>query len=419
MTSGPASFPDIQTHWAQAFIDALAQRQIVSGFPDGTFRPEQAVTRAEFAVMAQSSFPTLPFQRAYVPFKDISANHWAAKAIQWAYERGLLSGYPDQTFKPSEAISRVHSWVALVGGLGLGTSGTVPLATLYQDANQIPTWATTAIAAATEAAIVVNQPNPRQLRPNQPTTRAEVSVILYQSLVHLGQAGPIPSGAIGRWPVGSQTVLVNHRREFRAVWVAAVWNGDFPSKPGLTPQQQQAELIAILDQMQRLNFNALILQVRPEGDALYHSLLEPWSNWLTGTQGKPPTPFYDPLEFAIAQCHQRGMELHAWFNPYRARTARSTVNVAPHIAVTHPKVVYQWGNQLWMDPGAKVVEDRTYAVILDVVRRYDVDGIHLDDYFYPYPIAGQDFPDGETYRAYQNGGGKLALADWRRDNVNR
>ncbi|MFM7449358.1 MAG: family 10 glycosylhydrolase [Leptolyngbyaceae cyanobacterium] len=419
MTSGPANFPDIQTHWAQAFIDALAQRRIVSGFPDGTFRPEQAVTRAEFAVMAQSSFPTLPFQRVYVPFKDVPANHWAAKAIQWAYERGLLTGYPDQTFKPSAAIVRVQSWVALVGGLGLGTSGTVPLATLYQDANQIPTWATTAVAAATEAAIVVNQPNPRQLRPNQPTTRAEVSVILYQCLVQLGQVGPIPSGAIGRWPVGSQTVLVNHPREFRAVWVAAVWNGDFPSKPGLTPQQQQAELIAILDQMQRLNFNALILQVRPEGDALYHSSLEPWSNWLTGTQGKPPTPFYDPLEFAIAQCHQRGMELHAWFNPYRARTARSTVNVAPHIAVTHPNVVYQWGNQLWMDPGANVVEDRTYAVILDVVRRYDVDGIHLDDYFYPYPIAGQEFPDGETYRAYQKGGGNLALADWRRDNVNR
>jgi uncharacterized lipoprotein YddW (UPF0748 family) len=201
--------------------------------------------------------------------------------------------------------------------------------------------------------------------------------------------------------------------------MATVWNSDFPSQAGLSSQEQQAELITLLNQMQALNLNALILQVRPEGDALYASQLEPWSNWLTGTQGKAPEPFYDPLEFAIAQCHQRNIELHAWFNPYRARTSQRTVNVRPHLAATNPDVVYPWGTQLWMDPGARVVQDRAFNVIMDVLRRYDVDGIHLDDYFYPYPIAGQTFPDHNTYQAYRASGGSLSLADWRRENVNQ
>jgi uncharacterized lipoprotein YddW (UPF0748 family) len=184
-------------------------------------------------------------------------------------------------------------------------------------------------------------------------------------------------------------------------------------------EQQKAELVAIIKQLQALNFNALVLQVRPEGDAVYASELEPWSAWITGTQGKAPSPFYDPLEFAIAQCHQRNIELHAWFNPYRARANSQVPNVRPHIAVTNPEVVYQWGSQLWMDPGAKIVQDRAYNVIIDVVRRYDLDAIHLDDYFYPYPISGKPFPDDKTYGAYKASGGKLSLEDWRRENVNQ
>ncbi|HEY9597678.1 MAG TPA: family 10 glycosylhydrolase, partial [Cyanophyceae cyanobacterium] len=217
-----------------------------------------------------------------------------------------------------------------------------------------------------------------------------------------------------------KTIALSHTREFRGVWVASVWNLDWPSKKGLTTDEQKRELIQILDQLQDLKFNALILQVRPTGDALYSSQLEPWSEWLTGAQGKAPDPFYDPLEFAIAEAHKRNIELHAWFNPYRASTStQGSHTVSPHITVTHPQYVYQYGTQLWMDPGVKVVQDLTYNVILDVVRRYDVDGIHLDDYFYPYPVAGQAFPDDKTYAAYQQAGGKLSLADWRRDNVNQ
>lgn len=415
MVASSPRFPDIQTHWARPFIEALAQRGIVRGFEDQTFRPNRAVSRAEFAALLQTAFPRSG-TRPYTPFTDVPPTHWAAGAIRWAFETGFLSGYPGRQFRPNESIPRVQALASLAGGLSLTSASQVPLAQLYQDANQIPKWAMGAIAAATAAGIVVNYPSLQQLKPVQAATRAEVAVFIYQCLVDLGQAPTIASDYLVKWV---QTVTVSHRREFRAVWVATVWNGDFPSKQGLTTEQQQAELIAILNRMQSMNLNALILQVRPAGDALYASQLEPWTHWLSGTQGKAPEPFYDPLEFAIAQCHQRNIELHAWFNPYRASASTRTTNVRPHIAVTNPEVVYTWGNQLWMDPGAKVVQERALNVILDVLRRYDVDGIHLDDYFYPYPIAGKAFPDDQTYAAYRANGGNLSLGDWRRENVNQ
>ncbi|GAB4473018.1 MAG: hypothetical protein OHK0037_33210 [Elainellaceae cyanobacterium] len=408
-------FSDIQNHWAKAFIEALAERGIVRGFSDGTFRPEQTITRAEFASLLRSAFSVAP-KRPYVPFSDVPESFWAAAAIRWAYETGFISGYPDGSFRPAEAIARVHCWVALVGGLELRASRQAPLFDLYVDAAEMPTWARSAISTATETGLVVNYSDLKRLRPQQSASRAEVACFVYQALVRLGQAPVIESAWIVRWV---RTVTVSHRREFRAAWVALVWNIDFPSTRTLTTEQQQAELIAIFDRLRSLNFNAVILQVRPEGDALYASTLEPWSYWLTGTQGKAPSPAYDPLQWAIAQCRQRNLEVHVWFNPYRARTSAQTVNVAPHIAATNPDVVYTWGNQRWMDPGASAVQERTYAVILDVLRRYDVDGIHLDDYFYPYPIAGQTFPDDKTYQSYRNSGGTLMLKDWRRDNVNR
>lgn len=215
----------------------------------------------------------------------------------------------------------------------------------------------------------------------------------------------LPQGAIG------------HQREFRGIWVTAVNNIDWPSRQGLSAVQQQAELVRLLEQMQALNLNALILQVRPASDALYNSPYEPWSSWLTGTQGQ--SPGYDPLEFAIRESHKRNIEVHAWFNPYRARVS-PTETIAPnHISQRYPQYTYRYGNQLWMDPGAKEVQDWTYTVILDVVRRYDIDGVHLDDYFYPYPQSGVSFPDSQTYAAYRQAGGSLSLADWRRDNVNQ
>jgi uncharacterized lipoprotein YddW (UPF0748 family) len=211
-------------------------------------------------------------------------------------------------------------------------------------------------------------------------------------------------------------------REFRGVWVASVRNLDWPSRPGLPPSLAKAELVALLDRAAALGLNAVLLQVRPAGDALYASKIEPWSEYLTGRQGMAPVPFWDPLQFAVEQAHARGLELHAWFNPYRAKepSAKGPL-AATHIARRHPELVKKYGTQLWMDPGEPAVREQTLRVVLDVVKRYDIDGVHLDDYFYPYPErrpnGSTDFPDDRSWKAYRKSGGKLARDDWRRANV--
>lgn len=218
----------------------------------------------------------------------------------------------------------------------------------------------------------------------------------------------------------AQTPAVYPAHEFRGVWAASVANIDWPSQPGLPVERQKAELLTILNKMQELNLNALVLQVRPNFDALYYSQIEPWSGWLTGKQGVAPNPFYDPLEFAIAESHKRNIELHAWVNPYRAQLSPADGSFAPnHIAKKFPQYAYKYGKNIWMDPGAKEVQDQTYNVILDIVKRYDIDAIHIDDYFYPYPVDGVEFPDYATYDAYRANGGTLGLEDWRRQNVNK
>jgi uncharacterized lipoprotein YddW (UPF0748 family) len=220
-----------------------------------------------------------------------------------------------------------------------------------------------------------------------------------------------------------QGVQPTLRREFRAAWVATVANIDWPSKPGLSTEQQQRELTAIMDAAAAMNLNAIVLQVRPAADALYDSPYEPWSEYLTGAQGRKPSPFWDPLTEAVEMAHQRGMELHCWFNPYRAlHSSQKSPVASSHISKTNPTVVKKYGNQMWMDPGEPEVQRRSLAVILDVVRRYDIDGVHLDDYFYPYRVKDssgkyQDFPDGPSWKRYVSSGGKLKRADWRRKNV--
>ena len=212
-------------------------------------------------------------------------------------------------------------------------------------------------------------------------------------------------------------------RELRAAWIATVGNIDWPSRPGLSTVEQQAELVALLDRAAELKLNAVIFQVRPAADALYASRLEPWSEYLVGTQGVAPDPYYDPLAFAIEEAHRRGLELHAWFNPYRARHASARSEpAATHVSRRHPELVRRYGPYLWMDPGDPAVRRLTRRVVLDVVRRYDVDGVHIDDYFYPYQendAAGRliPFPDDVTWRRYRRAGGRLSRDDWRRRNV--
>ena len=218
-------------------------------------------------------------------------------------------------------------------------------------------------------------------------------------------------------------------REFRAAWVATVANIDWPSKPGLPVEEQKAEMIRLLDVAKQLKLNAIIFQVRPAADALYKSELEPWSEYLTGQMGKSPDPAYDPLAFAIEQAHARCIELHAWFNPYRARHKSS--NDKPisddHISKTRPDLVREYDDYLWLDPGEPEGVEHSLNVILDVVNRYDVDGVHLDDYFYPYPIKDDDgnrveFPDDQSWLSRAGDKKKasdLTRDDWRRSNVDR
>jgi uncharacterized lipoprotein YddW (UPF0748 family) len=263
---------------------------------------------------------------------------------------------------------------------------------------------------------------------------------------------PVPNGgAVSRTSGAPNSVSTSAQdtppaapREFRAMWVATVANIDWPSRKDLSVPQQQAEIIQIVERAKSLNLNALILQVRTSADALYESRLEPWSEFLTGTQGKPPSPYYDPLKMWVDEAHKRGIELHAWFNPYRALHNQARSPPSPmHIANTNPAVVKSYGGYLWMDPGEPSASKQTLDVILDVVRRYDIDGVHIDDYFYPYPVpvtasgnapgaetpvptpddtpsarAEIDFPDEPAWKNYRAHGGTLARADWRRQNVN-
>jgi uncharacterized lipoprotein YddW (UPF0748 family) len=214
-------------------------------------------------------------------------------------------------------------------------------------------------------------------------------------------------------------------REFRAAWITEVaTNPDWPSKPGLPVGQQKVELLSLLDRAQELHLNAVFFQVRPAADAFYSSPLEPWSDRITGTMGKAPEPFYDPLAFAIAEAHKRGLELLAWFNPFRAaHPGTRSLPAASHITQTHPELIRHYGDQVWLDPGEPAAQAHTLAVVLDVVNRYDVDGIVFDDYFYPYPVKNLlghelDFPDDASWEKYGVPSG-LSRDDWRRKNVNQ
>lgn len=266
-----------------------------------------------------------------------------------------------------------------------------------------------ALAAATACVQPSVPPAPAPEPEPQPAVTTPPSVLAPDEML------PAPPGAV-------KPPSLN--REFRAAWIATVGNIDWPSQPGLTSQEQQAELIAILDRAAALNLNAVIFQVRPASDAFYNSELEPWSEWLTGEMGRAPEPYYDPLEFAVNEAHARGLELHAWFNPFRARTPSDRPASSRHVTRRMPDKVRTYGELKWLDPGDGAVQAHVLRVIADVVRRYDIDGVHIDDYFYPYRERDRrgrpiEFPDDQTYRRYVHGGGQLSRDDWRRDNVNR
>jgi uncharacterized lipoprotein YddW (UPF0748 family) len=209
------------------------------------------------------------------------------------------------------------------------------------------------------------------------------------------------------------------RAELQGAWIASVHNINFPSKAGLSVEAQKQQAVRLLDAAKSAGLNAVMLQVRPESDALYNSPLEPWSRYLSGSQGADPG--YDPLAFFIARAKERGIQVHAWINPYRAAANATQPRSPRHISRRLPQYTYKIGNVLWMDPGSPEVRRHIQSVVRDLATRYEISGVHLDDYFYPYPdTKGRlpNFPDQKTYAAYRASGGALSKADWRRENVN-
>ena len=209
-----------------------------------------------------------------------------------------------------------------------------------------------------------------------------------------------------------QTGSAYPKREFRAAWIQSV-NGQFR---GMPTEKLKQNLIGQLNSLQKAGINAIIFQVRPEADALYASRLEPWSRFLTGVQGKAPEPYWDPMQFMIDECHKRGMEFHAWINPYRTKTTLKSELAPNHVYNIHPEWFVTYGDQLYFDPALPESRRHICMVVSDIVSRYDVDAIHMDDYFYPYPIKGKDFPDDASFARF--GGGFSNKGDWRRSNVN-
>lgn len=235
-----------------------------------------------------------------------------------------------------------------------------------------------------------------------------------RTISHLALAALLLTVTAAAW---SRTASPKH--EMRAAWIASVENIDWPSAKGLSPDQQRQEFIKLIDRLKDVGINAVIVQIRPCADALYDSKVEPWSMYLTGKQGAAPTPYYDPLKFMVEECHKRCMEFHAWFNPYRTIRDTSYKDIDPtHVIRQHPEWLVTYGNQRYFDPGLPQTRSHVLKVILDVVNRYDIDGVHFDDYFYPYKIKGVEFPDSASFAANPRGFAPDQREAWRRDNVN-
>ncbi len=211
--------------------------------------------------------------------------------------------------------------------------------------------------------------------------------------------------------MGAISVYGQNKREFRGAWIQAV-NAQFQ---GLSKETMQETLTYQLNELQKDGVNVIIFQVRPECDALYKSNIEPWSRFLTGTQGV--NPGWDPLAWMVTECHKRGMEIHAWINPYRAKTKGTTALASNHICVKNPQSYFEYSGQYILNPGIPSNRDYICKVAADIVERYDIDGFHIDDYFYPYPVAGENIPDASQFAQFNTGGFK-DVRDWRRDNVN-
>lgn len=208
------------------------------------------------------------------------------------------------------------------------------------------------------------------------------------------------------------------KREMRAVWIATVANIDWPSQKGMSSRAQRVEMRHMLDEFAANNINTIVMQIRPTADAFYPSTLEPWSHWLTGKQGSEPNEFYDPLKFIIEEAHKRCIDVHVWLNPYRViNSDEPSLLHKNHLYYKNKDLFVKYGGKHYFDPGLDETRQFLNAVVRDVVSRYDVDAIHFDDYFYPYPVNREEFPDQKSFLNNPRGFAPHQKADWRRNNV--
>ncbi len=367
--SAQVKFNDIQGYWAQPCIEKLAQKQMISGYPDGSFKPNSPVTRSEFAAMLRKAFPNATEVRNPIQFADVSANYWGNEAIRKAYQTGFLSGYPGQVFNPNLEMPRVQVLVSLASGLKYGTSGSVEntLNAAFTDNNTIPDYARSAIAAATEKQLVVNYPNPKTLNPNQLASRADVATFLCQAT---GMTGLVPAQYITK--VGTAT----QSSEIRGVWLTNIDSDVLFDRDRLS---------SAIQRLRELNFNSLYPTVWNGGYTLYPSLvaakvigrsLDP----TTGLQGR------DILQEIIVQGHQKGMGVIPWMEFGFMAPADS------ELAQLHPTWLTQksggstiWpegdNQRVWLNPLHPEVQKFILDLVDEIVANYDIDGIQFDDHF--------------------------------------
>ncbi|MEC4983259.1 MAG: family 10 glycosylhydrolase [Oscillatoria sp. PMC 1068.18] len=404
---------DIQGNWAQTCIQQLAQERIISGYPDGTFRPNSPVSRAEFAAMIGNAFANASVVRSGGSFRDVASNYWAANAIRQAYQTNFLTGYPQQIFRPTENIPRVQALVALASGLGYTPSQSVAetLSQNYFDANAIPDYATSAIAAATEKQLVVNYPNVKQLQPTQLATRGEIAAFICQAL---GKNNLIAAQYI---PGTQVTPVVNS--ELRGVWLTNIDSDVLFSKNQIT------DAVKRLDD---LNFNTLYPTVWNDGYTLYPSQV---AESVIGRKVHPEAGLQsrDFLKEIIAAGHAKNMAVIPWFEFGFMAPAES------QLAKRHPEWLTKRENgstvwleggrieRVWLNPLNPEVQQFITNLLVEIVTNYDLDGIQLDDHFgFPYDF-GYDNYTINLYR--QEHAGKNPPSDakniewirWRADKV--
>ncbi len=379
-----SSLNDIGGYWAQPCIEELAQKRIINGYPDGSFKPNSAVTRAEFAAMLQTAFPNTAAVREGGEFADVPGNHWAGGAIRGAFKKGFLSGYPGGVFKPNEKIPRVQAIASLASGLKYAPAATAgdTLQAVFADAAAIPDYAKNAIAAATENSLVVNYPNVKTLNPNQPVKRAEVAAFLCQAL---GISGGVPSQYIAKTPI-SPEISAGISSEIRGVWLTNIDSEVLFSTPGV------ANAIARLAQM---NFNTVYPTVWNWGYTLYPSkvaereigravrLVPPLDASLDldlGVKGR------DMLREIVEQGHQKGMAVIPWFEfGFMAPADSELAKRHPDWLTTRRDGSKIWKEgtheRVWLNPFHPEVQQFVLDLVAEIVSNYDVDGIQFDDHF--------------------------------------